>query len=136
MPNILNAFLILTYNFLANLFLIIVFDFFHIQKLRKEVVETLEFHHTEKGLAAVFCMETRLLLNVKQLLNWWERERLHVNKTTSGLATNPAVFVRIIIICLYYFSDLSHLLFLAFVTSQRENISKYLEDFFSHIFFF
>ena len=70
------------------------FEFFDIQKLRKEVVEILEFHHTEKGLAAVFCMETHLPLNVKQLLNWWERERLHVNKTTSGLATNPAVFVR------------------------------------------
>lgn len=113
------------------------FDFFDIQKLRKEVVETLEFHHMEKGLAAVFFMETHLPLNVKQLLNWWERERLHVNKTTSGLATNPAVFVRFLILFfLYYFSDLSLLLLLAFVTSQQENISEDLEDFFSHMVVF
>lgn len=82
--------------------LVLCLNFFDIQKLRKEVVETLEFHHMEKGLAAVFCMETHLPLNVKQLLNWWEREQLHVNKTTSGLATNPAVFVRIFFFCISF----------------------------------
>lgn len=63
------------------------------QKLRREGAGTQASQPTGSGPAAASSMETHSHSNARRPSSWWGSESSHVSRTTSGLATSPAVYV-------------------------------------------